>query len=107
MFLDAGNVWTAYYDENRPGGQISKDMFNQIAVATGFGIRMDLEYFIVRVDVGFPIRNASLPQGEKWIFQGTKDEFEIEADATYGSNWKSVVPKLYTPQLHFGIGYPF
>ncbi|MDC3252702.1 outer membrane protein assembly factor [Crocinitomicaceae bacterium] len=107
LFLDAGNVWTAYYDENRPGGQISKDMFNQIAVATGFGIRMDLEYFIVRVDVGFPIRNASLPQGEKWIFQGTKDEFEIEADDTYGSNWKSVVPKLYTPQLHFGIGYPF
>ena len=63
-------------------------------------LKMDVE--------GAEIRG--LPQwikGEKWIFQGTKDEFEIEADDTYGSNWKSVVPKLYTPQLHFGIGYPF
>lgn len=107
LFVDAGNVWTAYYDENRPGGQISKDMFNQIAVAAGLGIRMDLEYFIVRVDIGFPIRNAALPNGEKWVFQRTKDAFENEVNDAFGANWQSVVPKLYTPQFHFGIGYPF
>jgi len=76
-------------------------------VAAGLGIRMDLEYFIVRVDIGFPIRNAALPNGEKWVFQRTKGAFENEVNDAFGANWQSVVPKLYTPQFHFGIGYPF
>jgi hypothetical protein len=107
FFLDAGNVWTTFFDEKRPGGQISKDMFSQLAVATGFGLRMDLEYFIIRVDLGVPIRNASLPKGEKWIFQGSRPQFEQEAFDTFGADWQTIVPGLFIPQVHFGIGYPF
>lgn len=107
VFMDAGNIWTFQHDDKRPGGQLSMNWWNEIAVAGGVGLRMDLEYFIIRLDVGVPIRNPSLPNGEKWIFQKTKDDYEIEADAQFGTDWRDFVPALYAPKLHFGIGYPF
>lgn len=110
FFLDAGNIWTMEHDENRVGGKISKDWWRQVAVATGVGVRMDLEYFIVRVDFGFPIRNPALPAGENWIFQDTKEDFVAEAKEAFKDlpkDWDEYVPKLYIPNIHFGIGYPF
>lgn len=107
FFVDAGNIWTVDYDEKRPGGQLTKDWWRQIAVATGFGVRMDLDYFIIRLDLGFPIRNPALPFGENWIFQ-KKDAFIAESIATFGDPfYKSIVPNPFIPKFHFGIGYPF
>ena len=63
VFVDAGNVWTIYEDPNRIGGQFTKNWYKEIAIAGGFGLRMDLEYFIIRLDVGIPMRNPALPKG--------------------------------------------
>jgi len=106
FFLDAGNVWTMFHDDKRPGGQLTKDWWNEFAVAAGVGLRMDLEYFVIRLDVGVPIRNPSLPVGERWIFQ-EKGLFEDEAFVEFGDDWRDFVPSLYVPKIHFGIGYPF
>jgi hypothetical protein len=104
--MDAGNIWTTSEDPNRPNGQISSNWWRQIAVATGVGLRMDLEYFIIRLDLGIPIRNPALPAGENWFFQ-KKNLFEAEALTEFGINWRDVVPNLYLPNIHLGIGYPF
>lgn len=106
VFMDAGNIWTTSEDPNRLNGQISGDWWRQIAVATGVGLRMDLEYFIIRVDLGLPIRNPALPRGENWFFQ-KKDEFEQEAINAFGNDWRDFTPNLYIPNIHLGIGYPF
>jgi outer membrane protein assembly factor BamA len=106
VFLDAGNIWTTEVDPNRLDGQFSRDWWRQIAVASGFGLRMDLDFFVIRVDLGIPIRNPALPAGENWFFQ-KKDEFQAEAIATFGNNWQQFVPNLYLPNIHLGIGYPF
>ena len=105
--MDAGNIWTVSEDPNRLNGQISGDWWRQIAVATGVGLRMDLEYFIIRVDLGIPIRNPALPGGENWIFQDQKPDFEAEAEAVFGTDWEKYTPNLYRPNVHIGIGYPF
>lgn len=106
VFVDAGNVWTMREDPNRVGGNFSSDWWRQIAVSTGVGLRMDLDYFIIRLDMGIPIRNPALPAGENWFFQD-KTNFELEADAAFGTNWSDYIPSLYAPRFHFGIGYPF
>lgn len=107
VFMDAGNIWTVSNDPNRPGGQLTSNWWRQIAVSTGFGLRMDLDYFIIRVDIGIPIRNPALPTNENWIFQ-KKDVFTQEAIDKFGANdYTKFVPLLYIPSLHFGIGYPF
>ncbi|MEX2088598.1 MAG: BamA/TamA family outer membrane protein [Bacteroidota bacterium] len=68
LFLDAGNIWLRKDDPNRPGGTFStKTFLDETAVGTGFGLRLDLSFFILRFDLAFPLRIPSLPKGERWV----------------------------------------
>ncbi len=62
IFVDAGNIWLLKEDnENRPGGEFnSKTFLNQLAVGTGFGLRLDFSFFVLRLDTAFPIRKPYL-----------------------------------------------
>lgn len=108
LFLDAGNVWTIEDDVNRPGGQFTKDWYKQLAVAAGFGLRLDFDYFIVRLDLGLPLRNPTLLKGETWFFQDHSG-YEAEVFSVYGlpSNQVENLDPPFKPQIHIGIGYPF
>ncbi len=73
FFLDVGNVWTLKEDEDRLLSKLSwspefdiidgmtvkiqDNLFNQMAVGSGFGTRVDFLYFVFRLDVGLPLRN--------------------------------------------------
>lgn len=107
LFVDAGNVWTIFEDVNRAGGQLSENWHKEIALAAGIGLRMDLEYFIIRVDLGFPIMNPALPESSKWIFQSREAYYQEGIDAFGIDNYESLLPLPFIPTFHFGIGYPF
>lgn len=107
FFMDAGNIWTRKEDVNRPGGQISARFLKELAVSVGYGLRFDFNYFILRFDLGIPIHNPALPEGERWIFT-PKPEFYTRAEEVYGSNYKNRIPViLYPLRINFGIGLPF
>jgi hypothetical protein len=106
FFVDAGNVWTFNEDINRPGSKFSSNWYKEIAVSGGFGLRMDLDFFILRLDFGIPLTNPALPQGARWIFQ-SRDPYYAEGLEKFGASYKSFMPKPFTPNVHFGIGYPF
>lgn len=105
VFSDVGNVWTWNEDVNRPGSQFSVDWYKQLAVSAGVGLRIDLDFFVVRLDLGIPLSNPSLPRGSRWIFQ-PRTAFNEELENTPGLDF-STVPRPFIPVLHFGIGYPF
>ncbi|MBS0011872.1 MAG: BamA/TamA family outer membrane protein, partial [Bacteroidales bacterium] len=68
MFLDAGNIWTFYEDEDRPGTQFSFNRFyRDLAVGTGLGLRFDLNFVILRADLGMKLRDPQLPDAPRWI----------------------------------------
>jgi outer membrane protein assembly factor BamA len=68
FFLEAGNVWLLNKDENRPDAEFHFNTFaNQLAVGTGFGLRFDFNFFILRTDVGLPLRNAYATDGRYWL----------------------------------------
>ncbi len=70
IFLDVGNVWLLREDDNRPLAQISKDFWKQFAVGTGFGVRFDFSYFILRFDLGYPVRNNYYDEdGSYWRYR--------------------------------------
>ncbi|WP_455063327.1 translocation and assembly module lipoprotein TamL [Prevotella fusca] len=53
VFLDAGNVWTMHYDDGRLEGYFKmKNLFKEMALGTGVGLRYDIGYFMLRVDWG-------------------------------------------------------
>ena len=69
LFLDSGNIWlTKKSAEDLPSGKFNLNSFhNQIALGTGFGLRLDIQYVILRFDIGIPIRNPSFSENNGWI----------------------------------------
>lgn len=106
FFIDASNVWTINEDENRPGSQFTANWYNEFGIASGFGLRMDIEFFVVRLDLGIPLRNPALPKNARWIFQDRQPYLD-EGFETFGANFESILPRPFIPQVHLGIGFPF
>lgn len=53
VFADAGNVWLLRKEEQRPGGEFRlKGLWKEIALGTGFGLRYDITYIVIRADLG-------------------------------------------------------
>ena len=60
VFIDAGNIWTLRNYNDQPGGQFRfKDFYKQIAFAYGLGIRLNLDYFVLRLDGGMKAINPA------------------------------------------------
>ncbi len=89
LFLDAGNIWAINKNDNREGALFKfNEFYKQFAVGTGTGLRFDLNYFILRTDLGMKLRDPSNEAGHKWIIGDrslTGDDFTFS----------------------FAIGYPF
>ncbi|MBA2746523.1 MAG: BamA/TamA family outer membrane protein, partial [Flavisolibacter sp.] len=58
IFLEAGNIWL-WNDSNfthKPGSKFTSQFLSQMAVDAGVGIRFDINIFVIRLDVGFPLK---------------------------------------------------
>lgn len=94
FFVDAGNIWLLYADSTRPGGKFEWNTFlSELALGTGFGIRLDADFFILRLDLSFPIRIPYLPEDERWVFDNI---------ALTSKSWRK-----QNLIWNFSIGYPF
>jgi outer membrane protein assembly factor BamA len=68
LFIDAGNVWLLNPDETRPGAEFRFSTFaDQLALGTGLGIRFDFDFFVLRTDLGFPLRTPYETDGSNWL----------------------------------------
>jgi len=68
LFLDAGNIWAINEKDNRSGAQFRFNQFyRQIAFGTGTGLRFDMSYFILRLDLGMKLRDPSETKNKGWI----------------------------------------
>lgn len=87
IFLDAGNVWLMDPDQDRPGGTFNLSRIGQdLALGTGFGIRCDLDFLILRFDIGVGI-HAPYDTGRSGYYNMVKFKDSLG--------------------YHFAIGYPF
>jgi outer membrane protein assembly factor BamA len=56
-FIDAGNIWLMNKDSSIVGGEFNPNYFWQdIAIGSGMGLRLDFSFFVFRIDLGFPIK---------------------------------------------------
>jgi outer membrane protein assembly factor BamA len=86
VFADAGNIWNVYDNVTDKKSTFTgfKSLEN-IALGTGFGLRYDLNFFVIRFDLGFKTYNPADETGKKWF-----------RDYNFGHS-----------VLNFGINYPF
>lgn len=87
LFVDAGNIWRLEDDPAKPGAQFQINTFlDEIAIGGGFGVRWDLSFVVLRLDLATPLKDPKYAPGNRWTFDKRP--------------WSQVV-------ANFGIGYPF
>ncbi len=98
VFTDIGNIWNIRGTELDPAAGFKLDkLYKDIAVAVGTGLRMDFNYFIIRIDYALKMKDPTRLQNDGWLdIQNLK--------------WAEVKPngvKVNNYALQFGIGLPF
>jgi surface antigen len=86
IFLDAGNVWLMRPDAQRPQSELNLSNLRRVAVGTGLGLRYDMQFLVLRFDLGI----------------GLHAPYQTQRSGFYNMN--SFRESL---AFHFAIGYPF
>ena len=93
LFLDAGNVWRI--ENNTDDPEYGKAVFridnfaSQIALAGGAGVRFDLQFLILRFDLGVKLIDPAKDRDNRFVGRNVFSNF---TDNT---------------EINIGIGYPF
>ena len=91
LFTDVGNVWTLH-DDGTPAGTAAAfhidDFYRSLAADWGVGLRIYLNFILLRVDLGMKLHDPSRPEGRRLV----------SPDAWLRRGGYAV---------HFGVGYPF
>lgn len=86
-FLDCGNVWMINNNEDHPGGAFKlRNLGRELALGTGVGLRYDLDFLVVRFDLGIGL-HAPYDTGRSGYYNMT----------SFGRSLG----------YHLAIGYPF
>ena len=113
VFIDAGNVWTFEpINKKDPDGNIIQDetsqfkvnrFYKEFGIGTGFGLRFDFSFLILRLDVGMKVYDPARDKGDKFVLDKVrfwKPYATLQEDGEY-TNYKE--PVIY----NVGIGFPF
>jgi outer membrane protein assembly factor BamA len=69
LFADAGNIWNVLDNTTyEPATFDGLSDLKEIALGTGFGLRYDLDFFVVRFDMGFKTYNPANEMGKRWFY---------------------------------------
>jgi len=86
IFADAGNIWNVLDNVTDDKAKFNNlNDLEEIALGSGFGLRYDLSFFVIRLDLGFKTYNPAHPEGDRWF-----------KEYNFGHS-----------VLNFGINYPF
>ena len=68
LFIDAGNIWNVLDDvEDDSATFNSFSSLKDIAIGTGFGLRWDFNFFVLRGDIGFKTYDPSYKDRNRWL----------------------------------------
>jgi outer membrane protein assembly factor BamA len=103
VFVDAGNVWTFKPWQKKVDDEViengnSEFLWNQfyreIGIGTGFGVRFDFTFLILRFDVGIKVYDPARDEGDRWVLS------RMKFFKPFGINREPVI-------YNVGIGFPF
>lgn len=107
IFVDWGNVWS--FNETQLGSSTGgptqatwtgstqfkfDNFYNEIAVGTGFGLRFDFSFLVLRFDVGMKVRDPAREAGDRFVLN------KVKFFRPFGIDKEPVI-------FNIGIGYPF
>ncbi|MBX2966925.1 MAG: BamA/TamA family outer membrane protein [Cyclobacteriaceae bacterium] len=104
LFVDAGNVWTLEPRilrdgegnpvENGNSQFKANEFYKEIGVGTGFGVRFNFSFLVLRLDFGIKAYDPGRPEGDRFVLN------KVKPFKPYGTNREPVI-------LNIGVGFPF
>lgn len=118
VFLDAGNVWLFRQQtiEDPATGEIRPvegntkfqldTFYKELGIGTGFGLRFDFTFLILRFDVGMKVYDPARESGDKFVLD--KVRFFKPYATAIGEGSATRYVNIKEPVIYnIGIGYPF
>lgn len=93
LFIDAGNAWGLQISNNNRANFSWNKFYQQFAVGTGFGLRFDFTFLIMRLDVGIKAWDPAREPGSRFVLP----------KVSFAGPYAFHEPVIY----NIGIGYPF
>lgn len=91
LFTDVGNIWRIKPD-GREGAEFRlNEFYKQLALGSGLGLRLNLDFLILRLDAAVPLLDPREPEGERFVLTNYSD---------LGQLFRKTI-------FNFGVGYPF
>lgn len=101
LFADVGNVWNLHKNPDAPNSEFNFNRLGKdIAIGIGTGVRFDFNYFLIRVDMGFKLKDPVRYENNGWL---SINDF----------TWKNYeytdkgAPTRNNYAIQLGIGMPF
>lgn len=94
LFMDIGNVWSIQSNTDSRSKFQTRSFLKEFGVGTGFGLRFDFTFLILRLDIGMKVYDPARPSGERFVLD------KVKFFRPFGTEKEPVI-------FNIGIGYPF
>lgn len=112
VFTDIGNIWNVRSTDAKPGVDTSqfqlKNLYRQLGVSAGTGFRLDFNYFVLRLDLGFRFKRPELYyRNDGWKAPDIGFNDVLKKLLTRGNNDEYKKWRYENFNFSLGIGYAF
>jgi outer membrane protein insertion porin family len=98
LFTDIGNIWNTRDLGNDLNAGFKLDrLYKDLAIAVGTGLRMDFDYFIIRIDYALKMKDPTRSVNNGWLNLSDLKWAELKPNGLRVNNYA----------WQFGIGLPF
>ncbi len=104
VFVDAGNVWlfSERIKQDGDGNPVENGnskfrlntFYKELGIGTGFGLRFNFTFLILRFDVGIKVYDPARPEGDRFVLD------KMKFRRPFGPNREPVI-------FNLGVGFPF
>ncbi len=112
LFIDAGNIWNLR--DRAPAGMLDSaqfkfsNLYKQLGVSAGTGFRLDFNYFVLRIDLGFRFKRPELSYiNDGWKLPSLGFDDFFKKLFTKGPDEEYRKWRYENFNLTIGIGVPF
>jgi hypothetical protein len=98
LFADIGNIWNTRDNKQDPNAGFKLDkLYKDLAVGVGTGLRIDFNYFTIRVDYALKMKDPTRSYNNGWMDLKNMKWTDVKPNGTRVNNYA----------WQFGIGLPF
>ncbi len=115
LFVDAGNVWLfrQQTQQDPESGEIVPvdgntkfqlgTFWKELGIGTGFGLRFDFTFLILRFDVGIKVYDPARPEDQRFVLDDVRFMRPYAKKDVNGNYYDFREPVIY----NIGVGFPF